>query len=52
MLSICKLQAHVVQMPWKRSALYYSLHTQLTAPWEAHSLLAEAKAASTTGQPL
>ena len=35
--------------PWRRPLAYYYLHAQLTAPWEAHSLLAEAPAASTTG---
>ena len=36
---------------WRRTLAYYYLHAQLTAPWEGHSLLAEALAASTTGLP-
>lgn len=39
------------RQPWRRPLAYYYLHAQLTAPWEAHSLLAEAPAASTTGLP-
>lgn len=37
------------RQPWRRPLAYYYLHVQLTAPWEAHSLLAEVPAASTTG---
>ena len=40
------------RQPWRRPLAYYYLHAQLTAPWEAHSLLAEAPAASTTGLSL
>ncbi len=40
------------RQPWRRPLAYYYLHAQLTAPWEAHSLLAEAPAASTTGAPM
>ena len=39
-----------VQTPGKRSAAFYHLHAQLTAPWEVHNILAEAEAASSTGE--
>ena len=52
LLHLCHLMHpfHTMQTPGKRSAAYYHLHAQLTAPWEVHNILAEAEAASSTGE--
>ena len=44
-------QASVMQEPGLKSWAFRRLHAQLTAPWEAHSVLFEAIAASSTGKP-
>lgn len=44
-------QASVVQEPGLKSWAFRRLHAQLTAPWEAHSVLFQAIAASSTGKP-
>ena len=52
LLHLCPLMhpPHAMQTPGKRSAAFYHLHAQLTAPWEVHNILAEAEAASSTGK--
>ena len=52
LLHLCHLMhpPHAMQTPGKRSAAFYHLHAQLTAPWEVHNILAEAEAASSTGK--
>ena len=52
LLHLCGLMHpfRALQTPGKRSAAYYHLHAQLTAPWEIHNVLAEAEAASSTGE--
>ena len=52
LLHLCHLMhpPHAMQTPGKRSAAFYHLHAQLMAPWEVHNILAEAEAASSTGE--